>query len=463
MEDKMQNIAETESVTGKQPGSYKKRGPVLINRNFALLWSGQAVSILGDFVFNTTLVVWIAVELAKGQSWSPLAVSGVFLASSIPTFLFGPVAGVFVDRWDRRHTMMTADAIRAILSGLLLAVETIASAFRGGQLTLFWQLGIIYGVVFLVNLCDQFFRPSMMALIGDIVEEPLQPQAMGLGQVSVSLATLVGPALAPPLLLLFGVQWALLINACSFVVSFITLLLIRSPRFSRSEKAEQTGSFVKDFMEGIRFLTKAPVLWALLATNMIAMLGGGALFALDIFFATRNLHTPAALYGLLETALGTGTIIGAILASIFVQRLGLVRTIWSSMLVLGVLVLVYARLTGFAPAVVVLFIIGVPLAALNVAAGPLLLKVTPREIIGRISSLFNPLSTVASIAGAGVAGYLASSVVQGLHIILFDLSFGPIDTIFSGAGLLIFLGGIYALWQMRATPVEQKHSEKVAR
>jgi MFS family permease len=458
MEENMQNMIETGTVADKQY-VYKKYVPVLINRNFALLWSGQAVSILGDFVFNTTLVVWIAVELAKGQSWSPLAVSGVFLASSIPTFLFGPVAGVFVDRWDRRHTMMAADAIRAILIGLLLAAETIASS-SPIRIALFWQLGMVYGVVFLVNLCDQFFRPSMMALIGDIVEEPSQAQAMGLGQVSVSLVTIVGPALAPPLLLLFGVQWALLINACSFVVSFITLLLIRSPRFLRSEQDKQTNNFVKDFIEGLRFLAKTPVLRALLISNVIALLGGGALFALDIFFATQNLHTPAALYGFLETALGAGTIAGAVLASIFAQRLGLVRTIWSSMLVLGVLLLVYARLTGFAPAVIVLFITGVPLAALNVAAGPLLLKVTPREIIGRISSLFNLLSTAASIVGAGVAGYLASSVLQGFHVTLFGLGFGPIDTIFSGASLLIFLGGIYALVQMRPVPVEQKHSEK---
>jgi MFS family permease len=458
MEENMQTMKETGIVAGKERNGYKKRMPVLINRNFALLWSGQAISIPGDFVFNTTLVVWIAVELAKGQSWSPLAVSGVFLASSIPTFLFGPVAGVFVDRWDRRHTMMVADAIRAIFIGLLLVVETIASAFRGEQIALFWQLGIIYGVVFLVNLCDQFFRPSMMALIRDIVEEPLQPQAMGLGQISVSLATIVGPALAPPLLLLFGVQWALLINACSFFVSFMTLLAIRSPRFAGVEKVGQSD--IQDFLEGMRFLIETPVLVSLLTSNVIAMLGGGALYALDIFFVTQNLHTPAALYGLLETAMGAGTIVGAILASMFAQRLGLARTIWSSMLTLGVLILVYARLSSFAPAVVLLFITGIPLAALNVAGGPLLLRATPRELIGRVSSLFNPLSTAASIVGAGLAGYLASSILQSFHLTLLDLSFGPVDTIFSGAGLLILLGGLAAMLQMRSDRVKQDSHEK---
>jgi len=298
MEEHMQSITEPETAVDKPRN--KRYTPILIHRNFALLWSGQAISLLGDFIFNTTLVVWIAVELAKGQSWSPLAVSGVFLAASLPTLLFGPLVGVFVDRWDGRHIMIVADAMRALLIGLLLVAEMIVSAFRGGQITLFWQLGIIYGVVFLVNLLDQFFRPSMMALIGDIVEEPLQARAMGLGQASASLATLVGPALAPPLLLLFGVQWALAINACSFMVSFFTLLAIRSPRFARSKKDGQTASFVQDFREGLRFLTKTPILLTLLSSNVIALLGGGALYALDIFFVTQNLHTPAALYGLLE-------------------------------------------------------------------------------------------------------------------------------------------------------------------
>jgi MFS family permease len=71
---------------------------LLINRNFALLWAGQLLSGLGDQVFETTLVVWIAAELAPDKSWKSLAVSGLLVAAAIPMLVIGPVAGVFVDR-----------------------------------------------------------------------------------------------------------------------------------------------------------------------------------------------------------------------------------------------------------------------------------------------------------------------------------------------------------------------------
>src|SRR5690348_18470932 len=88
----------TTGDTPLAPTSPNKAG-LLINRDFALLWLGQAVSYLGDFVFDTTLVVWIATQLAVGQPWAPLAVSGVLVAATLPIFLVGPIAGVFVDRW----------------------------------------------------------------------------------------------------------------------------------------------------------------------------------------------------------------------------------------------------------------------------------------------------------------------------------------------------------------------------
>jgi MFS family permease len=71
-------------------------------------------------VFTTTLVLWVAVYIAPGQSWAPLAVSGVMIAALLPTLLVGPIAGVFVDRWEKRTTMLRMDAIRAILVALLL-------------------------------------------------------------------------------------------------------------------------------------------------------------------------------------------------------------------------------------------------------------------------------------------------------------------------------------------------------
>ncbi|MDQ2714159.1 MAG: MFS transporter [Chloroflexota bacterium] len=432
---------------------------MFINRNFALLWSGQAISIIGDFVFNTTLVIWIVVQVAKGQSWAPLAVGGALLLSSLPSIVLGPLAGVFVDRWEKRRTMLAMDALRCAMIACLLLTSLTA-------LSPAWQLGMIYITVFVVNTCDQFFRPAMLTLIGDIVEEPQQARAMGLGQASISLATIIGPPLAPPLLLAFGVQWALLLNALSFVVSFITIMAIQVPCLPEGATSRQTAGLVQEFSAGLRFLLSSRILVTLIVSTMIAMLGAGVIYTLDVFFVTQNLHTPVALYGTLDAVLGIGATVGAILAAVFAQRIGLTRTIWCSTLALGVLVVIYARLTGFLPAAVLLFVMGVPLAALDVAARPLILQMTPREMVGRVSSLVSPLSMLAFMMATGVAGYLDGVTLHNFHALVWGMTFGPVDTLFTASGVLIFIGGVYAMIglrdskatvpQMSAVPVAQE-------
>src|SRR5437879_9570738 len=88
----------------------RKRG-LLINRDFTLLWSAQAISKLGDVVFDSTLVFWIATSIAREQRWAPLAVSGIFVATALPTLAAGPIDGVFFDCWMNRRTLILIDLL----------------------------------------------------------------------------------------------------------------------------------------------------------------------------------------------------------------------------------------------------------------------------------------------------------------------------------------------------------------
>ena len=101
------------------------------------------------------------------------------------------------------------------------------------------------------------------------------------------------------------------------------------------------------------------------------------------------------------------------------------------------------------PFLVLIALVGIFQAGLNVAAGPLLLHVTPRELVGRVSSVIDPMSSLASIVSIGLAGILASTVLQHLDATLLGLHFGPIDTIFTGTGILVVLGGLYAMVNLR--------------
>jgi len=98
----------------------------------------------------------------------------------------------------------------------------------------------------------------------------------------------------------------------------------------------------------------------------------------------------------------------------------------------------------------VLFVAGIPQATLNIAIGPLVLRVTPRELLGRVMAVLNPMITGASLASIAIAGYLASTALHGFHARVAGLELGPLDTIFGVAGLLVVVGALYAAIALRA-------------
>jgi MFS family permease len=450
---------ETTTVAPSMPAG--KPG-LLINRNFALLWSGQAISMIGDWVFDTTLILWVASKLAVGQSWAPLAVSGVLVATSLPFFLVGPFAGVFVDRWDKRRTMLRMDAARAVLIALLLLTTGVLPLpfLAGGHLPLAAQLGAIYTTVFLTNLCSQFFRPSQMALIGDIVAEPYRVRASGLSEMTANLALVIGPALASPLFFGFGVQWALLIDALSFVVSLATLWRMRPPAASRSVAEGEQGHFLREFGAGLRFYFKNRILTTLLISFVVVMLGGGAFNALAVFFVSQNLHVSTAFYGYAAAAVGLGLVLGALLGTLLAQRVGMTRLFWIALLALGASVLVLARLTSIGPGMVVFFVFGMAQGPLNVVLMPLLLHVTPRELVGRVASVLEPSIMLASVTSMVVVGLLDSTVLHDFHATLLGIHFGPVDTIYTAMGLLTLLAGVYAMLSLRGVRVQPASEEE---
>jgi MFS family permease len=424
---------------------------LLINRNFALLWGGSGISLIGDLLFDTTLVLWIATSVAHGASWAPLAVSGVFLATFIPSTVAGPFAGVFVDRWNKRHTMMAMDGIRAVLVVLLLLITRLVPVpfLPGGQPPVAWLLGATYAIVAAASICSSFATPASFAFLGSLVSEPQRTIAAARLEVNNSLSIVIGPSLAA---ILFGLGPALALglNALSFVVSFAAVLAIRPPASITAREGGPHASFLHEAAAGLRFFATNRLLVTITVATMVALVGGSALNTLNVFFITENLHSPARLYGVLGAALGAGSIIGALFMALVIGRVGSVRAFWASLLIIGVIVVVYSRLSSFAAATVLFFLFGLPNSALNVAIGPLLLRTVPPAMLGRVMSLFGPLLATARLASAVLAGYLASGVLSGLHVNVLGITFGSIDSIFAASGVLCIVAALYAAWQLRS-------------
>jgi MFS family permease len=382
----------------------------------------------------------------------------VLLSATIPIVVLGPLAGVFVDRWDKRRTMLLMDLIRASLIGLLLLFVAVAPHLFPAQ-TRHAELAAVYVVVFVASTCAQFFNPSRLALIADVVTPELRNKASGMGQTTMYLAGIVGPPLAGPLFFHAGVRSALLINGLSFLISFAAILLVEPPTIAANNLVAGAPSVLREFREGIAFFGHNRVLMTLLISLVIVMFGAGALNALDVFFVTVNLHTSASLFGVLSAAIGSGAVLGAIAASTLGSRIPAARTFWISLLLTSVGLLIYSRMTSFWPAVAALFVTGIPMAALNVAIMPLMLDSTPREMLGRVSSVLMPVVNVATLGSIVLAGWLAGTVMAHFRAHALGLTFGPVDTIFLAAGILGLVSGIYAMIGLRGAQNERSFTE----
>jgi MFS family permease len=421
---------------------------LLVNRDFALLWVGRTISNVGDWVLVTSVTIWIATGLAGGQSWAPLAVSGASIAVAVPSILVAPLSGVFVDRWDKRTTMMAADLARIVLMALLLV-----TVFLGHRVPALVELGVLYAVLAAETVAGTLFGPAQLALIGGIVEPARRAHAASLSQFGVYLGLVLGPSIAAPLYFVGGIGWALAIDALTFAASLLAVRAIaHRPPPADPAAARERGSVRAELAAGLGFVARHPLLRTLLISIMIVSAGTGALNALNVFFVPANLHASVSLYGFLTGAVALGALVGAPLSGLVSRRVRPMDLFAGSLVLIGVLVLCYSRLTSFAPALVVLFLLGLPQVALNVTVTPLLLAVTPPELVGRVGATLAPASGATQVLGVALAGYVASTWLRDLHGQVLGQSFGTDDTIFGLASLLVIASGAYAFQRFRSLP-----------
>jgi MFS family permease len=195
---------------------------VLRQRNFGLLWAGQIISMVGDWVLFVSLPFYIYT-----LTGSTMATGIMFIVQTIPRLFFGSVAGVFVDRWNRKYTMVIVNLIQALILVPLILVRS---------QDLIW---IIYLCAFADSLVSQFFSPAQTALIPMLVEEKDLLSANSLNSMSQELTRLVGPSLGGLLFGLLGVSSVITLDLISFLFSAALVALILIPAMSTAAEQEQ--------------------------------------------------------------------------------------------------------------------------------------------------------------------------------------------------------------------------------
>lgn len=272
------------------------------NRNYRFTWVGQVVSEIGDH-FNNIAVFSLAVQYAD----SGLVVTGVMLARAIPAILAGPLAGVLLDRLDRKRIMIASDLVRAVVAmGFLYAVGQPSTT-------------LLYVLSALLMLASPFFTSGRAAILPTIATREQLHTANSLTQTTQWSTLTLGTMLSGLSIASLGYQWAFFINAMSFLISAWCISNIRAPGGSfKAERKSLTDSDVMrpwhEYSEGLRYMRAAPLLMGLAVVNIGWASGGGAAQILFSLFGEKVFNRGASGIGILWGFGGLGLLAGGTLA-----------------------------------------------------------------------------------------------------------------------------------------------------
>ena len=379
----------------------------LRHRTFRLLFSGQLVSNLGDWLDFLALAVLIAYEWDRG----PGSLAALAVTIAIPWAFIAPVAGVLADRWPKRPVMVAADLARAgLVLGLVFAPD----------------IWVLLPLVFAKTVCSTLFAPAEQATIRATVPEDDLLAANSLSQLATQATKVVGPALGGLIVATWSPRVAFGVDSVTFLVS--ALLLSRLPRLEVARAGDEADTLIGELRAGLAYIAHRRTL-ALAIASMSATVF--LVFTFDTLspLALQALGLGPSLFGFAIAFIGAGAVVGAIAIGTFGKRIAPFRLLGASKVLAGLLValLGFGAVAGIdAPAAAWLpAVLGIGLASAGVlVAFPTILQLeTPPSMTGRVfataSALPTTLQLVAPIVGAAVATAVGVSwvlLVAGLAL-----------------------------------------------
>jgi MFS family permease len=362
----------------------------LRHRNFRLFFFGQSVSLIGTWMQQIAMV-WLVYRLTN----SPFLLGLVGFCSQIPSFFVAPLAGVFTDRWNLHRTIIATQAL-AMLQAAVLALLTMTGVVTVGQVIL---LSLFIGVV------DAFDIPARQAFLIQMVEgsEGLAG-AIGLNSSMFNAARLVGPAIAGFLIAAVGEATCFLLNALSFLAVLAALLAMRLPPRAVPQSPLHV---LHNLNEGIRYAFGFPPIRAILVLLAVVNLAAMPLAVLLPVFAAEVLRGGPHTLGLLTSALGLGSLVGALVLASRKTVLGLGRQIaWASG-AFGLSLIVFSFSAVLWLSMLLLVMTGFALMMETAASNTVLQTIVEDGKRGRVMSFYTMAFLGVAPLGSLLAGALA--------------------------------------------------------
>ena len=401
----------------------------LRHRNFRLFWLGQLVSLVGSWM-QALALQWLVYQITG----SALAMGTIAALMSLPVLLIGPLAGVLVDRYSRRHVIIGTQ-----ISAMLLALSLAWLTF--GDHAVYWHVvvfALFYGTITAIDMpARQAFLSEMVPDRDDLLN------AIGLNTSVFNAARIVGPAVAGILVGLVGLGWAFLINGLSFCAVLWGLLLMRDLPVAERDAVGTTA--FRSFIDGCRYAVSTPLIRAILILVLVPSVWSFAYIMVLPIIADQVLVTPmisegATRLGVLMTANGCGALIGALRVASLPAAVDRRALLLQGGIAFGIGQILFALNRSFWVALPIIALMGFGMITFLANANATLQISSSERMRGRVMSFYITVLVGLRLIGDLQAGWIAEHwgattvVLIGGVLCVLTMVAGRRSTVLNGPG-----------------------------
>jgi MFS transporter, DHA3 family, macrolide efflux protein len=364
------------------------------------LWYAQVVSVFGDFLALFAVISILTFKLhATAQQ-----VTGVQIAYMLPIAILGILAGVFVDRWPLKPTMVSSDSIRAGLCLLLLAAHQI------------WHF---YAILAAISVVSSFFGPAQGVAIRSAVPLHGLRSANALMQQVMFGMRIVGPAIAAFMVAYLGPASCYVLDSVSFIGSACLIASVvflkpekaaPNPATSAAEGTSALGRIWLDMKQGISFIVHHAALLFVILAMAAGMFVIGCFGPLIAIYVRDSLHASTKMFGIVSPMIGLGMLLGINGLNAFGKKLSNTLLVYSGLCGIAIGLVILTLLPHIWSTLVGNFIIGFSVAGIIVPSQTLFQQATPPELMGRVGSTFMSIIFTAQISGLVLSGLLTQYI-----------------------------------------------------
>lgn len=383
-------------------------------RDFRYLWVAQVLSDFGDNLTFITLLV-----LIQRLTGSTVALAGLLVSMALPTLVFGTLAGVYVDRFDRKKAMLVSDLLRAaaVLCFLFVRSEELVP--------------VIFAIAFVQASIGTVFNPARNAFLPAVVGTDYLLAANSVSQTSRIIFNLLGTGAAGVLAAVGeSLGPAFIVDSATFFASFLLISRIRTSGASKKDGAE--SKVWADMQEGFRVMISSRPLRAVLISLSVTMLGLGAVNVLFVPFIIDDLVVSEAFLGAIEASQVAGLVISGTLVAVLASRLRPSHLVSIGLVTVGIFVGAISEADAVWQVMVLLLFVGLSVGPVQAGANTLSQTLIEDSLRGRVGGAVSTLISAANITSMGLAGVAAAAIGT--------------RNVFLVAGSLVALSGLLAYW-----------------